>query len=802
MKALKTHLLLAATTVVAASALLLPGAAFASGDLNRASCPNEANTGFSAGLPDCRAFELVTPSFKNGDEVTFDALLAGGDQVATESIGVLENATSNANCPITSYDDERTQDGWQTRAVNDAPLNEFTYASEGCARMLTNAEGKNVFLLRRPNQDVFERDFYLQQSDGIFEPIGPMYPPTNHPSAPPGGRSQGEYGRNYVQGTPDLSHIVFTLRMRESTERWPGDSTILATQGNFYNTSLYEYSHTHETAPTLVGIDNSGTLISDCGTALGGPAQEGNQKNALSSDGEVVYFTAMGKGIPMSPECEGAVHLPSVDELFARVSGVHTVSISEPDGLLLGEEDPECTTSECLGNIANEANFRDANYEGASVDGKEVFFTSTQQLTDDAVEDPNPRDSAAERNSEKDCEQTTVGDGGCNLYEYNFNEMPAVHRRVGLSLISTGASNGTSPEVQGVGAVSEDGSEVYFVAKGELTRTPNAYGATARSGEDNLYVANTTSKQVSFIATLAPSDRGQWKYNSAEPMGVSGDGRFLVFTSVARLVPNDSSEFAQVFRYDSQTGEITRVSAGAPGFDVTGSRAAAAALIQRGEPGIEAFQGVGKPGADRHPAVSDDGTVVFSSGDGLLPQAFNNLCIAEENDKCLEYAKNAYEYEQGDLYLIGGSAGSPLGLREGSVAISPSGRDIFFETREALTRQDTDTLADIYDARIEGGFSAGGSAPACQGEACQGTPAVPPSLTAPGSATLAPPGSLSPGSSGASATPKARTRAQKLAEALGACKRQRKAKRKACEAQARKRYGTVPKSKRSAKGRK
>ena len=40
--------------------------ALATGDANESLCSNEALEGFSAALPDCRAYERVTPNFQNG----------------------------------------------------------------------------------------------------------------------------------------------------------------------------------------------------------------------------------------------------------------------------------------------------------------------------------------------------------------------------------------------------------------------------------------------------------------------------------------------------------------------------------------------------------------------------------------------------------------------------------------------------------------------------------------------------------------------------------------------------------------
>ena len=74
---------------------------------------------------------------------------------------------------------------------------------------------------------------------------------------------------------------------------------------------------------------------------------------------------------------------------------------------------------------------------------------------------------------------------------------------------------------------------------------------------------------------------------------------------------------------------------------------------------------------------------------------------------------------------------------------SADGRDVFFYAFSALVPQDQDMVADVYDARIDGGFPASSSVP-CSGEGCRLVPSAAPVFGAPQSEVFFGAGNLSP----------------------------------------------------------
>jgi hypothetical protein len=696
---LKLGLLVAALGVVAA----LGPVAGAAAD----SCPNAAyRTGPSASLPDCRAYELVTNAFLEGQPVvvTDHGLPLGSDTVIGADLGAGAGTGQDSGLSGAYYAFGRTSSGWSATPL-DPPTAEYANADmEDVSSDLSAA----LFLTAPPNdhtegeQDADE--IVVRNSNGSFTQVGPLFPSVAVAN------TLGANSFTYMGASADLSHVLFL----ELGGTWPGDTA----SGTGVN-SLYEWvAGSGSQDPELVGVDDAGDVISDCGTTLGSyvsPTEESTY-NAISSSGATIYFTADGPDINT---CGGSQ--PAVDQLYARVDGSQTVPISapSPDG---------CTTAACQSAPA-----ADAFFEGASADGSKVFFASTQQLLDGAAEDDTSGDNAFPTNSngEQGCAATS-GASGCNLYEYDFDN-PAGDNLVDVS------GGSIDPQVQGVARISEDGSHVYFVAKGVLAANQGAatdpntgQPEVAAQGADNLYVFERDSSypdgRTTFIAQLSPSDSSDWSSGDDRRVQATPDGDYLVFPSVEDLTVDDSSTVPQLFEYDATAGTLTRISHGQDGYNSDGNTDTGAATPTLPVQNFGFFGAMPVAQASGR-AISSDGSVVaFYSPDALTPDAVNDAA---------DGAENVYEWEapgsgscaagsaDGCVFLVSDGHDAtcgPSGFICGSSlwGIDPSGENIYFSTSDPLTWADQNTQVDMYDARVDGGFPPPTPAPSCSADACQG----------------------------------------------------------------------------------
>ncbi len=560
---------------------------------------------------------------------------------------------------------------------------------------------------------------------------------------------------NYTGASADLSHLLFyvdpPVRLSPTVGGLP---------------QLYDLatgSLGGERLLRLAGLNNKGTQVTpECKVMLGVESGKASSFNAAADNGGQIFFST-----GVTNNCSGT------QQLFMRAAGSKTVEVSAPWSPCLSC--PVCPEMPCPGAESRAP----SEFQGANETGTVVFFTTAESLlggdTDLSEKLYMARIGCA--GGEAECEREPVKKQVASLVDVSRAGEPA--------------------GVQGVVAVSQDGSHVYFVARGLLSEGSNAEGKMPVKGADNLYVYDsTTGGRPAFMAELcsgpelsgivedircpaslissgANNDSGLWVSASPEAQTADG-GRVLLFSSFGRLVPGDTDIAKDVYRYDAASGTLQRVSVGEAGRDTNGNDGLFAATIT---PTV-----LHRSKIMNSRAISEDGKrIVFETAEPLSAAAVNGL-------------ENAYEWydepgsSEGSVSLIStGAATEPVE----QVAISQSGRDVFFKTTQSLLAQDVDLAADIYDARLAGGFPPPPTPrQPCSGDACQGPLTSPAALLVPGSVSQTPGESLS--------SPKKPmvelTRARQLARALKVCANKPKRKRAACRSSARKKYAKAGES--------
>ena len=418
------------------------------------------------------------------------------------------------------------------------------------------------------------------------------------------------------------------------------------------------------------------------------------------------------------------------------------------------------------------------------------------------------------------------------LYEYVW-ELGAAS---GASVDLTAGHAVSEPDAdvqETVSDVSDDGSYVYFVAKGVL-----AAGAT--SGEYNLYLLHDVEGvwSTGLVATLGAEDRPSWYATTAGvapflanvSSRVSRNGRFLVFMSDRSLTGYDNVDVVsgqrdeEVFLYDSDDGRLVCVSCDPSGARPVGvfDTRQAELLVDRqatwtsndsGErdPRVDHWLAGNVPGWDNlantaasyQPRyVSDNGRVFFDSPVGLVSHDTNGLEDVYEFepagvDGCSsgvgsgtqvfvsEVAGHAVD---GCVGLVSsGTSGSESAFLDGS----EDGNDVFLVTTSKLSGRDFDKGYDVYDAHVCTGVAPCPAEevsilPCSSGDSCKPPPSLQPEIFgAPASETFEGVGNVP--SSSTTRKPVV-SNAQKLARALRSCRRGRGRRRVFCERRARRAY--------------
>jgi DNA-binding beta-propeller fold protein YncE len=677
-------------------------------------CPNQQfRIGPAANLPDCRAYEMVSPLDKGGEGIlagvtmpagneraAFDQAAVGGDAITYTSKASFGDEPSNLSA--NQYLSQRGPDGWTTHGISpprgksllagvalvsfwafgpqfdsfSEDLSSAWLHDANAVPLLPSAAEGFASIYRRDNTDDTYHESVINSEPlfwNEFAEEGPLLR----------GDASDSEGLQFRGRSKDGSHVVFSA-----------DAQLTPDAAANLHEQLYEYSGGELHLVSVLPGGEANPFDSYLGMHVGGLSRTGEDDDdgravpAVSEDGSRVFWT--DENYEGNKNNQGG-------KLYVRIDNSRTVPVSE-----------SVTTDK-------------VQFQVASADGSKVAFTTLTGLV--GVEE--------------------------ELYEFD---------------VDTETPTFIADDVTAVPGASDDLSYLYFVSE-------EALDAGATAGRENLYVRHNGANH--FVATLAEADvigeRDGWpsvsgRHERGWPLDprelgvrVTPDGRHLAFMSKLSLTGYDNTDAVdgkpdtEVFLYDAEAGRLSCVSCNPTGARPHGG-ITQTPLYSTGKPEQEgntewrtaAWIPPSEHSLDTSRLLSADGNrIFFNANDALVPQDTNgHQDVYEWEDagtgSCTTSAQSYSAQDDGCISLI--STGKSSVYSE-FIDASASGDDVFIRTESGIDPRDLG-LMDVYDARAGGGFPLPTKVAACEGEACQNAPEAPNDPT-PGSSSYNGPGNVS-----------------------------------------------------------
>jgi hypothetical protein len=622
---------------------------------------------FPPGLPDNRAYEMVSPPQKLGEVfppiqgvVGCKECLPGinnqlmpmqsapdGEQVVYQGQPFSAGLAAGGN----EYLARRGSSGWGTQSLSSPLFNEEGY------RAFSPDLSRGVFFqtLRALSPEAPAQEgeafvnLYLRSEDGSLQPLVTEEPPNRESSATSPNTFVVIYaGANAgTASAQTFSHVVFeandALTGPTATAPAAVDGGVVEKKGFPANLNLYEW---FEGQLRLVNVA-PGNAATAPGAVIGSgrllvtnnPQTEApDVDHAISEDGSRIFW---------SEEVSGQV--------YVRIDGVETQEIDDPGKFVTASADGSkvLLSDGCLYDLEEEeceddlAQGQGENFEGilgAAEDLSRVYFVDTAVL------------SGGEENANEEHAEP----GNFNLYAWHEGE--TVFIGVLISSDNPPALGDWLPSPSNRTAqVSADGRYLAFMSKAPLT------------GYDNIQGGADTSCGIKF----------------------AGQPCF------------------EAFEYDAAGAKLTCASCNPTGLRPLGG--SKLSLI-RGYPNLPPFP---QPG---NLSVAGQGRLFFESNDVL--STYDNNGLVQDVYEWEPNGVGSCKRTGGCIFLISAGHGENVSLFLDS---SDSGNDAFIVTRDQLTLADKDEQLDLYDARVNGGIASETETvrSECQGEACQPAAIVP-----------------------------------------------------------------------------
>ncbi len=455
------------------------------------SCPNAAlRTGPSAHLPDCRAYEQVTPAEKNGAQDTFTyspglhtTALVGED--GNHVLVVPQGAKwgSNPDPSNTSYFFAREQGtGWGMTSTTPPGAGGFSYRPEVFSLDLTH-----VALNASVAGSLEDTSHPLEFAAGIAG--GPYATVASIPRA----KNTSVREPHWVGASGDFSKLILSTEDRALAGHSPTKT------GN----DLYEYLEGELRQLNVTGPP-PGAVIGSCGAKLAsGAAEPGN--HAVSADGLRVLFEAVPSGLA----CSEPTHL------YVRVGGAETIDIGAYKLLAADPQDARLLLERKTGE-AGEYFLYETGAQATT-----ALFSTTIQGQPIVSEDLSTIYL-----------RTTDGP----LYRYDASIHALRFTGVEADQSGQGTANYVSP----------DGRYLYFGSRG-VAGIP-----LTKNSQEQLYRYDSVENAIWCVSCASPFDlrplqhavagqEGPFSTGSGSPKVsyASGNGDYAFFMTSSALLPSD-----------------------------------------------------------------------------------------------------------------------------------------------------------------------------------------------------------------------------------------------------------------------
>ncbi|MGA8746209.1 MAG: hypothetical protein WB507_10135 [Solirubrobacterales bacterium] len=705
------------------------------------SCPNENVRQQSQAnyLPDCRAYELVSPGNAGG---TF--FYPGGPNTGYAAsparfsfTGRYSTVPGSGGSPIDNEGDlyvaTRTDTGWVTKYVG-LPANEV--AVDGGPQMgppvsagvvgagLTGLQGSEIGRSNEANgappykiqNNVLTdpaMDTFADWDDGNIEAEGASNAPyvwsadgrflerwPTNLSIAPGGHYLAEEGKAPVP-TAGGVHALDCLNVVQGGFRGsnlcPGDVTASSDLSHFvfateWSTFASEGSEGQVTPPGSVYDNNTVTKSVDVASKLAGgapiPAEPTDEAGdtlqipAVSSNGSHILMAAGAVGPCGSAQC------PEVTHCESTFRGVVSRCQLQSSHLYMRVGDA-VTYDVSQGH--------DVTYVGMTPDGSKVYFTSEEHLTG---EDPDHGGTSLYMWSEATNSLTLISKaspgspaGAGNTADCNasFTSQCGIVTYSDTSYCTL--VGGAGGNCHSDNAIAAENGDVYFFSPEQLD------GTRGVPNHENLYDYRNGAVQYVTTFTTGPfcyqsSGNSACSDTPIARMQVSANDAHMAFVTASPITQYENAGHLEMYTYEPSTRKIVCVSCNPSGAPATSN-------VEASQDGL---------------FMANDGRTFFSTDEALVHEDSNG-------------SEDVYEYVNGRPQLITpgkGGVGSESEINPASapglIGVSANGTDVYFSTLETLVPEDHNgRFIKFYDARSGGGFSAPPPPPSCEAaDECHG----------------------------------------------------------------------------------